>query len=66
MAKYSEKQMKLRREAVKRHDENIDKIVCRFPAGTKDRIAKTGKSGNAFIKECVLAELDRLEAEEKQ
>lgn len=65
MRKYTEEQLKLRKEAVKRHDENIDKIVCRLPAGTKERIARTGKSGNAFIKECVLAELDRLEAEEK-
>ena len=65
MAKYSENQMKLRREAVKRHDENVDKIVCRLPAGTKERIARTGKSGNAFIKECVLAELDRLESMEE-
>ena len=64
MSKYSQNQMKLRREAIKRYDEKIDRISCRFPAGTKERIEKTGKSGNAFIKECVLAELDRLEAEE--
>lgn len=63
MAKYSENQMKLRREAIKRYDEKVDKILCRFPVGTKERIAKTGMSGNAFIKECVLAELDRLEKE---
>lgn len=63
MGKYSAKQMQLRKEATKRYDDKIDKIMCRFPAGTKERIAKTGKSGNAFIKECVLAELDRLEAD---
>ena len=61
MAKYSDNQMKLRKEATKRYDEKTDRIMCRFPVGTKERIAKTGKTGNAFIKECVIAELDRIE-----
>ena len=65
MAKYSEKQMKLRKEATQRYDEKTDKIMCRFPIGTKERIARTGKSGNAFVKECVLAELERLESMEE-
>lgn len=65
MAKYSEKQVQIHREASKKYDEKVDKILCRLPLGTKERIAKTGKTGNAFVNECVLAELDRLEAEEK-
>lgn len=61
MAKYSENQMKLRKEATKRYDDKTDKIMCRFPIGTKDRILRLGTSCNAFIKECVLEKLNEIE-----
>lgn len=40
---------------------NYDKALIRFPKGTKERIANTGKSLNGFVNELVLSELDRLE-----
>lgn len=61
MGKYTEKQLEQRKQAVNKFDKNVDKIVCRLPLGTKERIEKTGKSGNAFIKECVLEKLDEIE-----
>lgn len=60
----SEKLKQQRRDAVKRYAEKVDRVNCLFPSGTKDRIKKlTEQSCNSFIKETVLNELDRLEAE---
>lgn len=62
MAEYTEKQMKQRREAVQRYSETVDRVNCQFPKGTKERIKKaTGKSCNAFIKETILKELEKIE-----
>ncbi|KSV59076.1 hypothetical protein [Acetivibrio ethanolgignens] len=61
MAEYTEKQMEQRRKAVERYQGTVDRVNCMFPKGTKERIAKTGMSCNAFIKECVLQELDKIE-----
>lgn len=62
MTEYTEKQKKQRREAVARHSKKIDRVNCQFPLGTKERIKKlTGKSCNAFIKETVIAELNKIE-----
>lgn len=52
------------RRAQKRYMETKDHISVNLPVGTKDRIKElTGESVNGFINRLVLAELDRLEAE---
>lgn len=61
MAEYTEKQIEQRRNAVRNYTEKVDRVNCLLPAGTKERIKKTGMSCNAFIKECVLSELERVE-----
>lgn len=62
MSKYNEKQLEQRRKAVANYAKTVDRVNCLFPHGTKNRIQNlTGKSCNAFIKEIVLKELDRLE-----
>ena len=42
--------------------ENYDKILVRFPKGTKERIKRTGNTVNGFI---TIAVLERLQLEEK-
>ena len=59
MPEYTEKQKEQRRKAVA---DFMNRINCQLPLGTKDRIKKlTGKSCNAFIKEVVVKELDKIE-----
>ena len=42
--------------------EYTEKQNCQLPLGTKERIKElTGKSCNAFIKEVVVKELDKIE-----
>ena len=43
---------------------NYDKVLIRFPRGTKDRITATGESVNGFTVAAVLAKLEWMEAEE--
>lgn len=50
------------RRAVANYQEKVDRVNCRFPKGTKQRIEATGESINGFIIRSVLAELERLEA----
>lgn len=38
--------------------ENYDKVLVRFPKGTKERISATGQSANGYIVKAVLASLD--------
>ncbi|MBR1631337.1 MAG: hypothetical protein IJ680_05720 [Paludibacteraceae bacterium] len=62
MAEYTEKQREQRREAAKRYTRANDRINVVFPAGTGDRIKQLGfESKGAFIKECVLSEIEKLE-----
>lgn len=62
MAEYTEKQKEQRRKAVADFMKTVDRVNCQFPLGTKDRIkALTGMSCNAFIKETVVRELDKIE-----
>lgn len=64
MAKTEEEKRQALRDAVKRYDAKNDRINCRFPAGTVDRIKKLGySSANSFILQAVF---DRLEKEEKR
>lgn len=59
---YTEKQKEQRRKAVNAFMETVDRVNCQFPKGTKERIKNlTGKSCNAFIKETVCRELDKIE-----
>ena len=51
------------RRAISKYQETIDRINCRFPKGTKDRITATGSSVNAFI---IKAVLEALEQEERK
>ena len=53
------------RRAVSKHDaEVVDKVTVRLPKGTKERIAETGMTVNAYVIEAVLEKLKRDEAEE--
>ena len=62
MPEYTEKQKAQRRKAVADFMKTVDRVNCQFPLGTKDRIKTlTGMSCNAFIKETVVRELDRIE-----
>lgn len=62
MTEYTEKQKEQRRKAVADFMKTVDRVNCQFPLGTKDRIkALTGMSCNAFIKETVVRELDKIE-----
>lgn len=62
MPEYTEKQKEQRRKAVADFMKTVDRVNCQFPLGTKDRIKElTGKSCNAFIKETILKELDKIE-----
>ncbi len=38
--------------------ENYDKVLVRFPKGTKDRILDTGNTINGFVVQAVLEKLD--------
>ena len=60
MPEYTEKQREQRRKAVADFMKTVDRVNC--PLGTKERIKElTGKSCNAFIKETVIKELDKIE-----
>lgn len=50
------------RRAVANYQEKVDRVNCRFPKGTKQRIEATGSTINAFIIQAVEKELHRLEA----
>lgn len=49
------------RRAVAKYQETIDRVNCRFPKGTKERIANAGYKMNAFIIDAVLEKLDKIE-----
>ena len=62
MPEYTEKQREQRRKAVADFMKTVVRVNCQFPLGTKERIKElTGKSCNAFIKETVIKELDKIE-----
>jgi hypothetical protein len=62
MPEYTEKQKEQRRKAVATYMKTVDRVNCQLPLGTKERIKDlTGKSCNAFIKETVLNELNKIE-----
>lgn len=62
MAELTEKQKAARRKAVADFMETVDRVNCQFPKGTKVRIKElTGMSCNAFIKQTVVRELDKIE-----
>jgi hypothetical protein len=51
-----------KRATAKYEAANYDKILTRFPKGTKERIAATGaESLNSYIISCVLSSLDQIE-----
>lgn len=51
------------RKAVYKYDDKFERVNCRFPDGTKDRIKKAGyNSINKFI---ISAVMEKLEKEEK-
>ncbi|MBO7671974.1 hypothetical protein J6S88_01045 [bacterium] len=55
-----------KRATAKYEAANYDKILTRFPKGTKERITATGaQSVNSFIIGCVLSSLDQIEKEKK-
>lgn len=40
---------------------NYDRVLIRFPKGTKDRIQATGHTVNGFVVQLVLQALDSIE-----
>ena len=52
------------KDAINRYNAKFDRLAVNLPKGTKERIKTlTGKSGNAYICELVLDDLERLENE---
>lgn len=50
------------RKAIAKYDSSMDRVNCRFPQGTKERIKKVGYSSiNSFI---ISAVMEKLEKEE--
>lgn len=47
------------RATAKWEKENYDKVLVRFPKGTKDKIVNTGNSLNGFIVSAVNEKLER-------
>lgn len=43
---------------------NYDKVLIRFPRGTKERITATGESVNGFTVAAVLDKLERIEEDD--
>ena len=41
--------------------DNYDKVLVRFPKGTKERIKQTGSSTNGFVVAAVLEKLNKIE-----
>ena len=60
---YTPKQRAARAEAVRRYEKKNYRLNLVFPGGTRERIEALGldKTASAFIRDAVLAELDRLE-----
>ena len=46
--------------------DNYDRIVIRFPKGTKDRITATGESINGYVVRSVLSCLDDQETQQSE
>ena len=49
------------RATAKYEKENYDKVLIRFPKGTKERIKNIGESVNGFTVKAVLDKLEQLE-----
>ena len=55
------------RRAVSNYDSKLDRVNCRFPKGTLDRIKglNESKSVNLFIQSAVLEKIELLESQQK-
>ena len=53
------------RATAKYEKENYDKVLIRFPKGTKERIKNIGESVNGFTVKAVLDKLEQLEGIEQ-
>lgn len=63
MEKEERKTTEAQRKAIYKYDEKFERVNCRLPVGTLERIEKFNyKSNNAFI---VAAVMDKLDREEK-
>lgn len=61
----AEEKAKKNREAVKKCMQNKDRLNVILPKGTIDRINEYGFKANAFAKELILAELERMDRMKK-
>ena len=62
MAEEKKKATEAHMKATKKYeDKNYDKVLIRFPKGTKKRIKDTGSSVNGFTVDAVLEKLMKLE-----
>lgn len=51
---------KNKREYIERYEKkHYDRIMIRFPKGTKDRIKQTGQSVNGFVVQSTIGSLDK-------
>ena len=56
-----------KRATAKYEKENYDKVLVRFPKGTKERIQNAGaESVNGYIVKCVLNSLETPQTQEKR
>lgn len=63
MMEEERKTTEAQRKAIYKYDDKFERVNCRFPVGTKERIRKIGyKSINTFI---ISAVMEKLENEEK-
>lgn len=65
MDNIKEIQAQKKREAVKRCMKNRDRINVILPLGTVERINAYGLKSNAFARELILAELDKMDRMKK-
>lgn len=52
-----------KRAIAKYEKDTVERINCRLPKGTKERIMQTGATVNAFIISAVCEKLERIEKE---
>ena len=62
MGENEKKTTEAQRKAIYNYDNKFERVNCRFPVGTKQRIKKAGYSSvNQFIIQAVVEKLEKIE-----
>ena len=62
MGEEEKKTTTAQRKAIYKYDDKFERVNCRFPVGTKQRIKKAGYSSvNQFIIQAVVEKLEKIE-----